>query len=361
MKLRILDRYLLTSWIRIYLLTALGLPLLITVIKLSEDTKRLVTRGLTIGEVLLARLVYALPDEMALAMPAAVLFATVFTLVNLGRNNELTAAKASGQSFHRLTLPLLAAAVVAAGLAFVVGEIAPAATQRQLELEKSREARPTENRWNFVFRGEEGWVYAVRSLDATRGLMRFPVLEREGTGPVHPGLAIAADSATWDTTTARWRFHRGASRMVAGPNGVLTFAFTGLDHRVVRQTPTQLLAEAKSHKAMNWRELGRYIDALERSGNNTDKLAVRRALKVAVPVTCFIIALFGAPLAVSSPRQGTAVGVAISLATTIVFLLLVQLSEAVGAGGAINPVAAAWIPNMVFLVLAVVLLRRVRT
>jgi lipopolysaccharide export system permease protein len=360
MRLRILDRYLLGSWVKIYLLTALGLPLLVTVIKLSEDTRKLMNRGLTIGEVLLARLVYGMPEEMALAMPAAVLFATVFTLVNLGRHNELTAAKATGLSFHRLIRPLLLAAAVAALGAFAVGEIAPAATQRKLELEKARDARPSENRWNFVFRGEEGWVYSLRSLDATRGLIRFPVLEREG-GPEIPGLAIVADSARWDTTAGRWRLGHGASRVMAGGDVVATLNFEALEHRVFTERPAALLAEDKSQKAMNYRELGRYIDALGRSGNNTDKLVVRRALKIAVPVTCLIIALFGAPLAVAAPRQGAAVGVAISLATTILFLLLIQLSEAVGAGGMIHPVAAAWIPNALFLTAGVVLLARVRT
>jgi lipopolysaccharide export system permease protein len=359
-RLRILDRYILASWVKIYLLTALGLPLLVTVIKLSEDTKRLVNRGLTIGEVLLARLVYGLPEEMSLAMPAAVLFATVFTLVNLGRHNELTAAKASGQSFYRLIRPIVAAAAVAAALAWAVGEVAPAATQRQLELEKAREARPTENRWNFVFRGEEGWVYAIRSLDATRGLARGPVLEREG-GPDMPGLSITADSAAWDSAAGRWRLGHGASRVLHGGGQVMTFAFARLEHRAFTQRPAALLAEAKSDKAMNWRELGPYIDALERSGNNTDKLVVRRALKIAVPVTCLIIALFGAPLAVAAPRQGPAVGIALSLATTLTFLLLIQLSEAVGAGGTIHPVAAAWIPNVLFLGAALVLMARVRT
>ncbi len=361
MRLRILDRYVLSSWVRIYLLTAIGLPLLVTVIKLSEDTRKLMNHGLTIGEVLLARLVYGLPEEMALAMPAAVLFATVFTLVNLGRHNELTAVKASGQSFHRLIRPLLAAAALASVAAFAVGEVAPSATQRKLEIEKARDARPSENRWNFVFRGEEGWVYSLRSLDATRGLIRFPVLEREGTGPGYPGLAIVADSASWDSTSRRWRLGHGVSRVLAGSDVVATLEFGALEHRVFTERPAALLAEPKSQKAMNFRELGRYIDAFGRSGNNTDKLVVRRALKIAVPITCLIIALFGAPLAVAAPRQGAAVGVAISLATTILFLLLVQLSEAVGAGGVINPVAAAWFPNALFLAAGVVLLARVRT
>jgi lipopolysaccharide export system permease protein len=86
-----------------------------------------------------------------------------------------------------------------------------------------------------------------------------------------------------------------------------------------------------------------------------------RALKLAVPATCVIIALFGAPLAMTSYRSGTAVGIGISLATTIVFLLLVQLSQALGGSGLVNPTFAAWLPNLVFTGAAVVLLARART
>ena len=75
---------------------------------------------------------------------------------------------------------------------------------------------------------------------------------------------------------------------------------------------------------------------------------MEQALKLALPVTCFIIALFGAPLAVTTPRAGAAVGIAISLGTTVLFLLLTQIMKAVGAGGVIDPIVAAWMPNIVF-------------
>jgi lipopolysaccharide export system permease protein len=65
---------------------------------------------------------------MFLVMPAAVLFATVFTVGAMGRHSELTAAKAGGQSFHRLMLPVFVAAALASGLAFIVGELAPGAS-----------------------------------------------------------------------------------------------------------------------------------------------------------------------------------------------------------------------------------------
>ena len=68
-------------------------------------------------------------------------------------------------SFHRLVAPIFVAAVLATGLAFVVGELAPGATARQLEIQKAKQARPTRSRYNFVYRGDAGWVYTVRSLD----------------------------------------------------------------------------------------------------------------------------------------------------------------------------------------------------
>ena len=70
-----------------------------------------------------------------------------------------------------------------------------------------------------------------------------------------------------------------------------------------------------------------------------------RALKLAVPATCIIIALFGAPLAMTSYRAGTAMGIGISLATTITFLLLVQLSQALGGSGLIKPRARRLAPQ----------------
>ena len=112
---------------------------------------------------------------------------------------------------------------------------------------------------------------------------------------------------------------------------------------------------------MNFAELTRFIRALERSGTDVNPLKVERMLKLAIPVTCVIIALFGAPLATSSQRGGAAFGVAISLATTVLFLVLIQLTKAIGGKGLLPPEPAAWMPNVLVGILALVLLARVRT
>jgi lipopolysaccharide export system permease protein len=122
-----------------------------------------------------------------------------------------------------------------------------------------------------------------------------------------------------------------------------------------------MMAKPRDPQEMRYAELSRFIRALERSGGDASVLRVERALKIAIPVTCLVIALFGAPLATSTQRGGTAYGIGLSLAITITFLMLIQLTKAVGGKGIITPEVAAWIPNALFAVMGMVLLTRVRT
>jgi lipopolysaccharide export system permease protein len=165
----------------------------------------------------------------------------------------------------------------------------------------------------------------------------------------------------YNDSTKSWRISNGTSRVVADANKQATFSFRTMRLKALSQSPADLLAEPKAPDEMRYAELGRYIDGLKRSGNDANKLIVEQALKLALPATCLIIALFGAPLAVQAPRAGAAVGVAISLGTTVLFLLITQIMKAVGAGGLVDPMLAAWLPNMVFLLAGLVLLARVRT
>lgn len=353
----LLDRYVFGHWLRIFLVTACGFPIVATMIDLTDRLKVLLDRRIPFGDIALGY-VYLLPEKVYEVIPAAVLVATVFTVGTLGRNSELTAAKAGGVSFHRLTLPLYLGALFAAGLTLFVEELSPVTSSKKLELHGEK-GRVTPQRNNFVFRAEQGWVYTIRNLDTKKLSMREVVLTRQGRGLAYPSLVVSADSAVWDSTG--WRLFHGTSRSVASGQVQAAFGFAELRLKALRETPEELLAESKKPEEMRYAELGRYIDMVERSGNDAGRLRVTRALKLAIPATCFIIALFGAPLAMTSYRSGTAVGIGISLATTIVFLLLVQLSQALGAGGLVNPTFAAWLPNMVFGGAAVVLLGRART
>src|SRR5947208_13363018 len=92
---RTLDRYLLREWLRVFLVTLLGFPILVIVIDLTDKMDQYLSRGLKPLTVALSY-VFDLPEKMFLVLPVAVLFATVFTVGSLGRHSELTAAKAQG-------------------------------------------------------------------------------------------------------------------------------------------------------------------------------------------------------------------------------------------------------------------------
>ncbi len=353
----LLDRYVLRNWSRLFFLTILGFPIVATMIDLTDRLKTLLDRGIPVRSISLGYF-YLLPEKIFEIIPAAVLVATVFTVGNLGRHSELTAAKAGGISFHRLMLPIYLGAVLAAGLCIIVEELAPAATEKKIVLHGERVGGKG-MRYNFVYRAERGWVYTVRTLDSRTHRMNDVVLSRQGTGEQYPSLALTADSATWDSTG--WRLWNGSSRSVASGEEQASFRFTSMRLRTMTELPADLLAEPRRPEEMRYAELGRYIDAVERSGSDSGKLRVMRALKLAVPATCIIIALFGAPLAMTSYRAGTAIGIGISLGTTIIFLLLVQLSQALGGSGVVTPEVAAWLPNILFGFTALVLQFRVRT
>lgn len=356
----ILDRYLLREWAKIFVVTAIGFPLIVLLFELVDNLDEYLARGLALKTIALAY-AFSLPDKIFLVLPAAVLFATVFSLGSMSRHSELAAAKASGRSFYRMFLPILVASVVAAGAGYVIGEVAPPATRRHLELLGELETRSSDSKYNFVYRAEQGWTYAIRVLEVERNRMRDPILEREGTGPDYPTLAVQASNADYDTVANRWTLGRGRFRIVADRNDELAFAYDSFRLRSLAETPEGLLIEPKKPQEMRYAELGRYIEALERSGGDGRQLTVERALKIAVPFTCIIIALFAAPLVASAPRASGAFGVAVSLGTTIMFLLLVQLSRAIGSGGSVPPELAAWLPNMLFGGLGLFFMRKAPT
>jgi lipopolysaccharide export system permease protein len=357
-----LDRYVLRQWSGTFILSAIGVPVVAVLIHLSDMFGKLSDRGVPIRDILLGELFY-LPYQITLLLPAAVLFATVFTLNALGRHSELTAVKAGGISFWRLILPMMALATLVVPLNFALQEFAATSSSRQKELHRERQSSSTSlGRWDFAYTAPSGWTYAVDELQRQPGSMRRLLI----TPPIDTigslQWTISADSAVWNPTRQRWLLHSGAMFRVADSGATVeTVRFRTLEMAQMTETPTAMLDEPRTGEEMRLGEFRAYLDQLQRSGTKLGMLAVDYRLKFALPVACLIVALFGAPLAVTNPRAGAALGLAIALGTTLVYLTGTQIMKAIGGKGYLDPTVAAWGMNGVFLVLAVILLARVRS
>lgn len=355
--MKIFDRYLLRQFLTTFTLLVLGLPFLFMITDLTDNLDRYLSRGVSLRSVAVSY-VYYFPQLIFWGFPIAALISTVFTIGNMTRHQEITAAKAGGISFYRLATPIFILAALLSVAAVGIGEVVPAANQKRAEVLGERERFTSPFRMNFVFRTENGQTLSANRVNAMSREMTNVVLESRGAEGMQ--VHTSASRATYEPAGG-WTLHDGYVRWLDREAGETAFHFTTLEVPELDENPEELLAANKDPDEMRYRELERFIQTVQRSGGDPGEFRVKLAQKVSLPLALLVIVLFGAPLATTSQRGGTAFGVGISLAVTMIYLMMFKVGEAVGASGAVHPLAAAWAPNILFLVAGLVLLRRVRT
>lgn len=356
--MKMLDRYVAGLYLKVSMICVFGAPFLFIIFKLVEDLDKYLARGLTVQQVLLAY-AYDFPYQMSLSLPVASLFGAVFTVALMSRHSEIIAAKASGVSFYRLIAPMVFLGIILSGAGLALGELVPVTNRMRAEALQERARSSRKIRTRFVYGADGGRAYTIRRLSTDERQIQDIIIDREGTGTEYPTYRIFAPRADWNDVG--WRLLDGYLNYFPEEDRAMTFAFDSLLQADFSETPQDLLAEPKDPEEMNYAELGRFIESIERSGGNARKLEVEQMLKIALPVACFIVVLFGSALGNSTGRSGPAMGVGIALATVLIYLLSVRISQGLGVGGVMPPAVAAWVPNLLFLGVGVVLLAKART
>jgi lipopolysaccharide export system permease protein len=356
--MKLLSRYVVRTFGTTFLLLVLGIPLLFIIADVTDNIDTYIEKGVTGSRLALAYL-YQLPLFIQYSFPIAALVATVFTIGGMTRHQELTAAKAGGVSFYRIFLPIAAMSVLLAVAAFGLGELTPITLAKRAVLMGDQTLVRFGPRMNFVYQTEREGVLTARRLDPQAGELSQVVLERNARGN-RPGMHRMAERATW-TARGGWKLERGYVRELYADGREVTTHFDSLRVPGLVETPDDLLGEPKPPEAMGYREMSRFVGAIERSGGDANPLKVERAQKLAIPMAVMVIVLFGAPLVTSTQRGGAAYGVGVSLGVTIFYMLLFRVGRAVGSTGAVDPTLAAWFPNALFLAAGLALMSRVRT
>jgi lipopolysaccharide export system permease protein len=356
---RPLDNYVFSEWFKIFIATSLGFPLLIILFDVTDNLDKYISRKLPPADIALSY-VYGLPDSVFLILPAAVLFATVFSIGGFTRHSEITASKASGVSFYRFIAPIFLGATIAAVLGLVLGEIAPRANARKLQLLERETISSRSERYNFAYTADAGRVYKVQALHVQARGIDGLTIERKGKGPAYPSYILSAAAARFKPTKG-WILTKGTMHVLTDSLSDISYQFDSARDNRFAERPQDLMLQNKAPQDMDFRELGRFIQAMQRSGADVNQLKVERMLKIVIPITSLIILLFAASLATSTQRGGAAYGVGLALGTTVVFIFLVQLTKGMGANGLVPAEIAAWTPSIVFGVLGAILFARVRT
>jgi lipopolysaccharide export system permease protein len=354
--IRILDRMVFWTFLKLFVLVLASAQPLFIIGDLADNLDDYIDRGTTGWEVTQGY-IYMMPLFIQWTFPIAALLATVFTVHTMTAHREVVAAKAGGISFHRLYLPLLMAGVALTGVALGLSEVVPRTNRISAQIQRA-ETPGRSWRSDFVYRSEEGVTWQVERLTAADGRMTGLVLERP---PTHEdgSLHVSADGASFDSNG--WFLSQGYLRRMNTDSAVTTVEFERLVVPSLTEKPEELLEVPPEPDEMTYAEIERFADIIQRSGGDANELLVKKEQKIAIPVTTLVIILFGAPLATSSKRGGAAFGIGLSLATVLVFMMMLRVTGALGEAGALAPLAAAWIPNAVFAAAGLFFTARVRT
>jgi lipopolysaccharide export system permease protein len=355
--MRILDRLVIKNFLLLFCLFLLCAPPLFVLGDLAEHLDDYIDRGLSLGEVSMSY-VYMYPLFIQWCFPIAALLGAVFTVHWMTTHREIVAAKAGGISFHRLVAPMLIAGILLTGVALALTEVVPRTNKISAQILRS-EAPGRSWRSDFVYRSEEGISWQVNRLTASDGRMTDVVIERPVTDDRN-GLHLIAEGARFQAEDG-WLLAQGFMRTLSGDSAETTIEFDRLMMADLVERPEELLEVPPEPDEMTYAEINHMAAIIQRTGGNANELLVKREQKISIPVTTLIIILFGTPLATTSKRGGAAFGIGLSLATVLLFMMLLRVSGALGEAGAVSPLAAAWIPNMVFALTGLILMVRVRT
>ena len=154
-----------------------------------------------------------------------------------------------------------------------------------------------------------------------------------------------------------WTMHNGMIYDVANGQSQHTMKF---DTQVlpINESPKQIVQSQKKPEQMTMKELGEQISIMKSQYVNTNKLETELHQRVTVPMASLIFTLVGVPLGMQPNRNSSSMGFVMSIIIIFIYYSLMTMAGAIARGGAINPMLAVWLPNIIGLLAGGYLMRR---
>ena len=114
----------------------------------------------------------------------------------------------------------------------------------------------------------------------------------------------------------------------------------------------------RTPQEMSSNELRQQISILQQAGADTKNFEVDLHMKYSIPFTGLIFVLLGVPLGLRVKKGSKATGIIISIVLVLLYYILLSTNRSFGRGGMLTPVLAAWLPNIIFGILGVIIMFR---
>ncbi len=366
--MRLLDRYLLRELFVPLFYCLVGFQIFWTAFDLFSRMDVYQDAGMSAGEIA-HYYVLQTPELLTTVLPIALLLALLFTLTNHARHNELVAMRAAGVSLLRISVPYFMVAGLLGGGLFAITEfVAPKSSAQASRLVSSGDGSETDWLEELNFRDDaRQQIWSIKRYNRKTGEMDQPTVGWTEDGARYELYAQRGEwkSGTWVFHDVQLQTYRPATNDL--PHILTTNVLAG---KFVGGSPGQLQAEIKvsqMDQIMAAKRLRLTLgEMLEYRRLHPDMKTDRAALlmtqfhgRLAQPFTCIVVVLVALPFGAMGGRRNVYAGVAGSVAICFFYFVLLRWGLALGTAGHVPAIAAAWLPNAVFVVAGAVLLRKV--
>lgn len=347
-KITILDKYILRQVFEVFIL---GIVVFTSIIFASDTFITLVKQITLYGipfNVALMMILLNLPSIIVMSIPMSVLLSVVMTINKMCLNSELTVLKALGFGVARIAKPIFIFSISMSFIAFVVNETIVPITSSQsktLAIWALGQKNVPEGKQNFSFQetGDDKKIrrlfFIEKCVDKT--LKNVTILDLTNKNTIQ-----IVQAETGKTMQKNWLFNDASVYTISNVGKILNTSWLGTTTCDFGFTVEKDFFELKPEEH-NFANLYKYLKT-----NNAD-IAEKRKLyevmlhdKVALPLTTFVFVLLGIPLSITPPRVRYNRGFLFSILIIFIFYLLRAFAFSLGESGKLEPIVAAWMPNV---------------
>lgn len=283
-----------------------------------------------------------------------VFIAVIFFTSKLAGNSEIIAMLATGISFRRLLRPYMFTCVLLSGLSYYLSAyVIPHGTVIRQNFESMyKNKKKNTSAENVQLQVAPGVIAYIQHYDnnSKRGY-GFCLDKFENKKLVSHLTAMEAQYDTISDSKYHWKLSNWKIRQLKGLREHITSG--SKKDSLIQMEPTDLVYSKGQQETFTSPELKDYISKqIDRGSGNVVQYQVEYYKRIASSFASFILTIIGASLSARKRKGGMGLYLGIGLALSFAYIMFQTISSTLAINAGFPPMLAAWMPNIVFAIIA---------
>ena len=349
-----LDWYIIKKFIGTYIFSIVLIISISIVFDVNENLAKFTQYHAPLRAIVFDYYMNFVPYFANLFSPLFVFIAVIFFTSKLAGNSEIIAMLAAGVSFKRLMRPYMISCVLISLLSFYLSAyVIPHGTVIRQNFETTyKNKRKNTAADNVQLQVGQGVIAYIQHYD---NLMKrgygFSLDKFENKKLVSHMTATDIQYDTISHTKYHWKARNWKIRQLKGLREHITSG-SQCDTTIMME-PTDLVYSKGQQETFTSPELREYISKqIDRGSGNVVQYQVEYHKRIASSFASFILTIIGLSLSSRKRKGGMGLYLGIGLALSFAYIMLQTVSSTFAINADFPPMLAAWIPNIIFAVVA---------